>query len=45
MNIKNCKNLLYNLLIILLIMSIICYFVNLESFVGKIKKRRNPGRR
>ena len=41
MNIKNCKRLIYNLLIILLIMSIICYFVNLESFSGNIKKRRN----
>ena len=40
MNIKNCKKLIYNLLIILLIMSIICYFVNLESFAGNIKKRR-----
>lgn len=45
MNIINCKKLLYSLLVILLIMSIICYYVNMESFAGRIRRRHRRKRK
>ena len=37
MHTKNYKKLLYNLIIFIVILSILCYFVNMENFV-EIKK-------
>ena len=48
MYIKNYKSLLYYLIIITLFMSILCYFVNLESFVGiknRSRQKRNVDKR
>ncbi len=39
MNYNNYINLLYYLLLIIVIMSIICYFVNMENFAGTSSKK------
>ena len=40
MKYNNYINLLYYLLLITIIMSIICYFVNMENFAGTLPKKK-----